>query len=106
MRGILFFIIGVICYQTASATGPVSPHYFQDTARVKKIEPHKNIKPKSSSVPHKENPVVPQKRKTNNRSKKNSIHPQKHIGIDHPSPDQQKLDSIVKAKNKEKSKRK
>jgi|GEM_PF-5620893 len=102
MRSILFFAIGAIWYQTTSGANLISSHYFQDTAKIKKVEPHKNIKPKSSNSPHKVKPV-PQKRSTNNRSKKDSIHPKKLIGIDHPAPDQKKLDSIIRIKDKEKS---
>ena len=104
MRTILFLAISAICYQTASGANRVSLHYFQDTAKIKKVEPHKTIKPKSSNSPHKEKPVAAQKRNTNTQSKKDSMHLQKkHGGIDHPAPDQEKLDSIVKVKNKEKT---
>ena len=99
MRSILFLAISFIYYQTASGTD-----HFQDTAKIKKVEPHKTIKPKSSNSPHKEKPVAAQKRNTNTQSKKDSMHLQKkHGGIDHPAPDQEKLDSIVKVKNKEKT---
>lgn len=102
MRVILFFAVSAIYCQAASGTN-WSLHYFQDTARIKKVVPHKNIKIKSSNIPHKGKQVAPQKRKTNNRGKKDSVHRKKPVGIDHPSPDQQKLDSIVKIKNKEKA---
>ena len=106
MRSIVVFAIVAIYYQTVSGTGLNGSYYFQDTAKIKKVEPHKSIKPRSSNSPHKGKPVAPQKRSTNNRSKKDSTLSKKHIGIDHPAPDQQKLDSIVKAKNKEKAQRK
>jgi len=99
MRSILFLAISFIYYQTASGTD-----HFQDTAKIKKVEPHKTIRPKSSNLPHKGKSVAPQKRTTNNQSKKDSIHSQKNVGIDHSAPDQAKLDSIVKVKNKEKAK--
>ena len=92
----------IVWYQTTTGAG-FSSRQFQDTAKIKKAEPHKTIKLKSSNSPHKGKPVAPQKKTTNNRSKKETIHPKKPIGIDHPAPDQQRLDSIVKAKDKEKS---
>jgi hypothetical protein len=103
MRSILFFAIGAIFYQTASGANLISSHYFQDTVKIKKVEPHKNIKPKSSSSPHKGKPVSPLKKSTNNRSKKDSARSKKSVGIDHPAPDQEKSDSIIKIKDKEKS---
>lgn len=103
MRIVVLFAVSTICYQATSGANRASLHYFQDTAKIKKVEPHKTIKPKSSSSSHKVKPVAPQKRNTNNQGKKDSIHSKKHVGIDHPAPDQKKLDSIVKAKNKEKA---
>jgi len=99
MRCILFILTGSIYFQSASGN-PILSYFQNDTVMVRKIILHKKIK--SSNLPHKGKPIVHGENNANIHSKKDMVHSHKSIGIDHPVPNQKKLDSIIRVKNKEK----